>query len=235
MPSSTHDGSAGLDLSGTVVVTLGDRAATKAGDHVALVALVARLTGVEAASVSLSQVCPNCGETGHGPLRVWLSGDTDASPTVHVSLARAAGRLALAVTTAGPVGIDLESVSDVARASVAAVLLSPTETDAMRALPGGATEVALADLWTAKEAVLKAAGVGLRVDPRDLTITLGTVAATAGAGDGAAHSRLAAWRESPFPLAELHLLPVPTPPGFMATVAIVCGGQPHLRVVRARP
>ena len=234
MPASP-DAVPGVDLSAVVVVALGDRAATTAEDHHALAHLVARLAGVDAASVSLSQECPTCGASGHGPLRVGLGGRADDSSTVHVSLARAGGRLALAVTAAGPVGIDLESVADVARAPVAAVLLSPAEADAVHSLSAPAANTALAELWTAKEAVLKAAGVGLRVDPRDLSITLDPLTVPAGIGGSADQRRLLVWPQSPFPLPELHLLPVPAPSGTVATVAVVCGRRPELRVVPLLP
>jgi 4'-phosphopantetheinyl transferase len=228
---ASPDAVPGVDLSAVVVVALGDRAATSAEDHQVLAHLVARLAGVDAASVALSQDCPTCGASGHGPLRVALAGRADGSPTVHVSLARAGGRVALAVTAAGPVGIDLESVADVGRAPVAAALLSPAEADAVRALPAPAAETALAELWTAKEAVLKAAGIGLRVDPRDLSIRLDPLTAPAGNGDGAEQRRLVEWPQAPFPVAKLHLLPVPAPSGTVITVAVVCDRRPELRIV----
>ncbi|WP_104163087.1 4'-phosphopantetheinyl transferase superfamily protein [Cryobacterium sp. N22] len=229
---SPHDDLHAVDLATVVVVALGHRAATKAGDHHALVDLVARLTGVDAASVTLTQLCPNCGLPGHGPLRVQLGDEADGSPTVHVSLARADGRLALAVTAAGPVGIDLESVAALARAPLDDVLLSAAEADAVAALHPRAATAAVAAVWTAKEAVLKAAGLGLRVDPRDLTIARETPVAPGGdpAAD-AAQPGLAGWPNAPFLLKELHLMRVATPPEFAATVAVVCARQPALRIL----
>lgn len=216
-----------VDLATTVVVALGTRAATPAEDHRALTHLVARLTGVDAASVALTQVCPRCGRSGHGPLRVQPGPD---SPAVHVSLARSDDRLALAVTAAGPVGIDLESVAALARAPLDDVLLSAAEADAVAALHPRSATAAVAAVWTAKEAVLKAAGVGLRVDPRDLTISWETPVAAEHPSASAAR-RLVAWARSPFPLTEVHLLSVPAPPEFAATVAVVCGHRPDLRLL----
>lgn len=222
-----------IDLSTTVVVALSDRAATRADDHRALTHLVAQLAGVDGASVVLSQVCTHCGAADHGALRVHLAGETDARPTLHVSLARAAGRLALAVTAAGPVGVDLESVTAVARAPLADALLSPAESDALAGLDPRAAEATLAALWTAKEAVLKAAGVGLRVDPRELTIIPDRSAAPSGqrspdTNDG---PRLADWPHAPFPLAEVHLLSVLTSAETVGTIAVVCARRPTLRIL----
>ena len=234
-PEDLRDDLRAVDLAATVVVALGARAATAAGDHRALVRLVARLAGVDAASVALTQVCPNCGLPGHGPLRVQLEDPSLA--TVQVSLARSGDRLALAVTAAGAVGIDLESVADIARVPLNDVLLSPAETDALARLGKRESEAALADLWTAKEAVLKAAGVGLRVDPRELTIARNRTAGSAGqtpvdaANADADDLRLVDWPHAAFPLSELHLLPVAAPPGTVGTVAVVCAPRPALRIL----
>lgn len=220
---------AGVDLATTVVVQLADQAPTRAGDHQRLVALVGRVTGVDPAAVTLDRVCPNCGESGHGPLRVGFSAAPDAAPPVHVSLARAGGRLALAVTAAGTVGIDLESVAELGRSPVADVVLSGAEARALADLDPGAAEVTVAVVWTAKEAVLKAAGVGLRVDPRDLTVALpGPAGATA-----AGWPVLADWPAAPFPPGHVHLLPLAAAAGLVGTVAVVRTDRPALRMLPA--
>lgn len=231
MPDAPSRDDLPVDLATTVVVVLGTRAATRAEDHRALTHLVARLTGVDAASVALTQVCPRCGQSGHGPLRVELDG-----AAVHVSLARSDDRLALAVTAAGPVGIDLESVAALARAPLDDVLLSAAEADAVTRLGPPGSVAAVAVLWTAKEAVLKSAGVGLRVDPRELTITGARTADLAGltpadANDANDAARLVDWPHAPFPLAEVHLLSVVAPPGTIGTVAVVCARRPALLIL----
>ena len=229
---SVPDDLRSVDLATTVVVTLGTRAAPKAGDHRALAELVARLTGVSAASVALNQVCPNCGRSGHGPLRVELGDEAETSPAVQVSLARSGDRLALAVTAAGAVGIDLESVADIARAPLEDVLLSAAEAAAVSGLPPRAATAAVTVIWAAKEAVLKATGLGLRVDPRDLTIARETPRQPDGdpAAD-AARQRLVHWPDAPFILSELHLLPVAAAPEFAAIVAVVCARRPRLALL----
>jgi len=237
-----------IDLAGTVVVQFADQAPARAGDHQRLVALVGRLTGVDPDSITLEQVCPNCGASGHGPLRVVLGGTAGSGPAVHVSLSRAEGRLALAVTSAGPVGIDVESVAALGRAPVADALVSVAEARALAALDPAEAGAALVSAWTAKEAVLKAAGTGLRVDPRDLTIALPAAAPTAAgsaarvpaqlaahlAGEVAGWPVLADWPAAPFPLDRAHLHPL-TPPtgtvGLVGTVAVVCATRPVIAVL----
>jgi 4'-phosphopantetheinyl transferase len=210
----------GERLADSVVVLLGDRGRSRAEGHRALITLVAALTGMPAAAVSLSQVCESCGRSGHGQLRVHGAGGG-----VHVSLSRSDGHLALAVTGAGPVGIDLESVAALGSFPVDPVLCSPAESAALGSLRGHAADAARGALWTAKEAVLKAAGVGLRVDPRGLSFEPVT--------GGAERMALVRWSGAPVPLDTVHLLPVPAPAGMAASVAVFAAGRPRLRLVGA--
>ena len=222
-----------IDLSRTVAVALGDRAETPAGDHARLAGLVARLTGVDAASVGLTQRCLHCGAGDHGPLRVSIAGSTAVAP--RVSLARAAGRLALAVTAAGPVGIDLESLADLERAPLENVALSPAEAATLAALRPAAAALALANIWTTKEAVLKAAGLGLRVDPRELTVGLDGAGRPDSRPLGPADRRTVAWPQGPFPDEDAQIWPVAAPGGTVATVVVVCAHRPALVMVTAPP
>jgi 4'-phosphopantetheinyl transferase len=109
-------------------------------DHVAAVA------GVEPGSVEVGRLCGHCGSADHG--RPW------ASHGVHVSLARAGDHLVTAVSTAGPVGVDVEAVSEVDRAwdDVSSLLE-----------PHGVIEGSgRAALWCSTEAALKRQGTGFR-------------------------------------------------------------------------
>lgn len=212
------------ELGSTVFVALLPRAQTSAGDQGLLRDLVARLAGIAPAAVTLTQRCPNCAQTGHGPLSVELTaGGPAEAPAlpggIHVSLSRADRILAVAVTGAGPVGIDVESVAALSSSPVAAALCSPAEATALALLAPAAVNAALALLWTSKEAALKAAGVGLRVDPQQLTIE--SVTGTEG-------PRLAHWPQSPFPLDHVHLVSAPAPDGFVVSVAVVSARRPQL-------
>ncbi|TFD95239.1 4'-phosphopantetheinyl transferase superfamily protein [Cryobacterium lactosi] len=235
LPGSARPGGSpgAIDLSRTVAVAVGERANTKAGDHALLADLVARLTGVDAASVSLTQRCPRCGAGEHGPLRVRIAGSTSGVP--RVSLARSGDLLALAVTAAGPVGIDLESLADLARAPLDDVALSPAEAVALAPLQPAATAAALATIWTTKEAVLKAAEVGLRTDPRDLSVTLESAGRLHDRSPGPTDRRTVSWPEAPFSVNDVQVWPVAAPPGAAATVVVVCARRPALVMVTAPP
>ncbi|HEY4270041.1 MAG TPA: 4'-phosphopantetheinyl transferase superfamily protein [Galbitalea sp.] len=132
------------------------------GDDLEAAAVVARVLDVDPASVALSHLCTNCGSTSHGrpliamPARLRSAG---------ISIAHSHGIDAIAVNPTGPIGVDLESISRVARASIAASLLHPAEHPPT---PRDVTR-----LWSAKEAVLKLLGIGLRLDPRALHIDFG--------------------------------------------------------------
>jgi 4'-phosphopantetheinyl transferase len=117
-------------------------------DHEADAALrahVALVTGAEPDDVEVGRRCPRCGSAEHG--RPW------ASHGVHVSLARSGPHLVTAVSTVGPVGVDVESLAQVERAwDDVSALVEPEN------LPSG---TARAGLWCRTEAVLKRDGNGV--------------------------------------------------------------------------
>lgn len=78
------------------------------------------------------------------------------------SLSHSGGWSLLALTQGQPVGVDLESPRPRPRLlALAQRYFTATETDALRSLPEAERLRAFYALWTAKEAVLKAAGVGI--------------------------------------------------------------------------
>lgn len=141
-----------------------DRAPAPERDAVASVLLLARLVvaevcGVDPAAVRVDRRCPRCGSTAHGVPRVTRA---DGAAAPHLSLSRTSDLVAVAVAS-GPVGIDLEPTT--AGAGLRPdVVLADGEPPAPG--PGG-----LLVTWVRKEAVLKAAGTGLAVDPRSLRVT----------------------------------------------------------------
>ena len=99
--------------------------------------------GVGAASVRVRHHCPSCGSSDHG--RPWLHG-LDGDRQVHLSVARCPGRSVVALTDAGPVGVDVERSGSARPQDVDQVIGSG---------PGDATR-----RWVRTEAWLKAAGHG---------------------------------------------------------------------------
>jgi 4'-phosphopantetheinyl transferase len=119
--------------------------------RVAAITAIGRLVADPMGASTIDACCAECGGP-HG--RPEVSGTTG---TVHVAIAHAAGR-AFAVASRSRIGVDAEPLD------------TPAERlDAIRALTrsGGGGPLAR---WTAIEAVLKADGRGLRVDPREVQI-----------------------------------------------------------------
>lgn len=100
------------------------------------------------------------------------SGRPGCAPPLDVSLSHSGGWIAAAVSRSGRVGIDVEAVRDV-HAPLARRCLSETELDWLDGADTGASRnQRFFRLWTAKEAFLKALGVGLAVDPRDVPLAV---------------------------------------------------------------
>jgi 4'-phosphopantetheinyl transferase len=102
--------------------------------------------------------CPRCGSDRHGPPHV------DSPRPLFVSLSRSAGHWLLAANADGPIGVDLEVERDVHIDQIAAHTMSPAEQSFLRAQDTGLRLSSFFTCWTRKEAVAKAAGVGLAAD-----------------------------------------------------------------------
>lgn len=93
----------------------------------------------------------------------------DGFEDCHFSLSHSQGRAAVAVSAATPVGLDIEHVAQATPDAIEGAL-STGERAALATLPPSARDHAFTRIWVRKEALLKAAGVGLSVDPRSLTV-----------------------------------------------------------------
>ena len=81
---------------------------------------------------------------------------------IHTSISHADAWVALAVSNAGPVGVDIEPLARLGMiAEIAGSLCHPQEAAALDGCEPGRRDRELLALWVRKEALLKAAGVGL--------------------------------------------------------------------------
>lgn len=133
------------------------QARSYAAGHVLARTVLATVLGVEPPALRFDRTCAVCGAQ-HG--RPVLEGTR-----LHVGLARTDGVVAFAVSADAAVGVDVESVSGTDFPGFPDTALHPDERAAVEVADGSARLRRRAVAWTRKEAVLKAAGVGLRVDP----------------------------------------------------------------------
>jgi len=120
----------------------------------------ARFHRVSPAHIVLVHECPRCGSDEHGRPR--LLATAAVRHPAQVSLARAGDLSVAAITDAGPVGVDVEAEGAAGFAGFEDVALHPGERGSRADDP---TRV-----WVRKEALLKAYGLGLAVDPSDVRL-----------------------------------------------------------------
>ncbi len=89
------------------------------------------------------------------------------------SLSHTRGMVACAVTSGAAVGVDVECVDrEVDAGAIAARFFAPAETARIMALEGQARRDRFFDLWTLKEALVKALGLGMAVSLGSLAFTV---------------------------------------------------------------
>jgi 4'-phosphopantetheinyl transferase len=140
--------------------------------------------------------------------------DTLGKGNVSFNLSHSNGIALYAFTRDGEIGVDIEQVhaSDDLE-SLAARFFSPTEYQALAALPDTKKQEAFFSLWTCKEAYVKARGQGLALDLDQFTVSVtpGQAKLLSVVGDPAEASRWSFYEFSP-----VH--------GYVATVAIEAHG-----------
>lgn len=86
---------------------------------------------------------------------------------VSFNIAHTDGLVVIAVSSSGDIGVDVEKTSRTARAlALADRYFSAAEATALRALPAALQQRRFIDLWTLKEAYIKACGKGLAIPLR---------------------------------------------------------------------
>ncbi len=113
-------------------------------------------------------------EFAQGPLgKPVLSG---AAGALHFSATHSAGRTWLAVGGAGPLGLDVERHARLLPELPGLIAqLAPAEQCTLERVVERDRVAAFLDVWTRKEAVLKAAGIGLRRDLNSFVVPVGAL------------------------------------------------------------
>lgn len=148
-----------------------ERAARKASPHpyVTAHALLRRLvsdeTGADARSLVFEKRCATCGTDRHGKPHVVGMRDVFVSVSYdqHVAVA--------AVTRLGEVGVDVEDLASADFDGFGSVTLDASEAAPLDALTGDDLLAGRALVWARKEAILKATGHGLVVDPSQVVVS----------------------------------------------------------------
>lgn len=94
------------------------------------------------------------------------------SPGLDLNLSHGGGWVAVGLSSAGRIGVDVEGAArPVDWDGVAPVFLHPDELATYRTLPIGTRSRLALELWSVKEACLKATGEGLVADPPSVRLT----------------------------------------------------------------
>jgi 4'-phosphopantetheinyl transferase len=133
--------------------------------HAALRRLLADHLTDSPTAIVIERRCPTCGSDRHGKPTL------PDHPGVHVSLSYGEGLVLVALTEAGELGVDVESARSADFGGFDRVTLADVERPALDGLVGEELLLARARLWARKEAVLKATGHGLVVDPRQVVVS----------------------------------------------------------------
>jgi 4'-phosphopantetheinyl transferase len=151
-----------------------DRVARRAEARSWAVGAIADRLGRPPSTLELERRCGRCGRN-HG--RPELAGDLAGS--LRFSWSHGDRIAALAIVEVGRVGIDLEPIRPVA---FLASMLSADERARAGAEP--LSDAALLRLWVRKEALVKASGLGLYLNPSSITADLDGAAVTVPADRG---------------------------------------------------
>lgn len=131
--------------------------------------VLAGRTGTPPERIHLVNDCPQCGRP-HGKPR-----PRTELGRFELSIAHCAGLVAVAISTAHPLGVDVEPLPGADRMGLLADLVPQVFAPAERPYLAGLDERARAECviryWTRKEAALKATGDGLNIDPTTLVLS----------------------------------------------------------------
>jgi 4'-phosphopantetheinyl transferase len=139
-----------------------DRDAVRyATGRAALRILLGRYLESSARAIVFDRTCRYCGAS-HGKPRVDNRRDLD------FNLSSSDQIVLIAVAAGCVVGVDVETTSRIEATAMAALVLAPSESRTFDNV--GARAFDLVQTWCCKEAVLKATGHGLGIDPRSIVV-----------------------------------------------------------------
>lgn len=154
--------------------------------------MLGRYLDVDPALVAIARSCDSCGSPAHGRPS---SAATDVR--LDYSVSHSGQWVAMAVVGPGRVGFDLELPNDEGLDDLAGYILGEEELPSYRRIPASERSCWLYRTWTRKEAVLKATGTGLSVEPAQVkagpTYRVPSSAASPLAGRTLHLSSLACW------------------------------------------
>jgi 4'-phosphopantetheinyl transferase len=126
--------------------------------------IAGRLLDIEPERVVLDSSCYDCGKP-HGKPRVVADGAPE------VSISHSGSRVALAVVSGPPVGVDVEQIREAEVAGLARIAFSAAEQSTFAAVPEPDSRAAFFTYWSRKEAVVKATGRGMSIAMSKLTLS----------------------------------------------------------------
>jgi 4'-phosphopantetheinyl transferase len=180
-----------------------DQARFVAGRGLARLA-VAQLAGIQPQSVVFEALCRHCAGP-HGRLET-----VTPDGVLNVSISHSGNRVGVALAWGIRCGLDIERVA-LRGGAVPRNALSQSENAMLDRLPQAEQLPAFIQIWTRKEAVLKATGDGLVISPADLTVSPPSHPA-----------KLVVWHNRPAPHTEVHLLDLAVGPVHRASLATLC-------------
>jgi 4'-phosphopantetheinyl transferase len=174
--------------------------------------VIARYLQRKPHTIHFDRRCPDCGGH-HGKPRV------RDSHGVELSISHSGRHVGLAVASA-PVGLDVEDARSLGPTPEASAmhLLSPDERIAFDRLGAADRRGSLLTYWTRKEAILKATGQGLRIEPASLTVSAADLP-----------PRVLAWPSDSEALGHATLVDLRSGASSLASVAVLA--DPPLRVI----
>ncbi len=128
--------------------------------------VLARYFNLPPAEIEIDRSCPTCGRS-HGRPRLETTSDN-----IEFSVTHGGDLLVLAFADSAPIGVDVEPIGELEDVGADLLDFTLTPTERLRVLEAPAPQRTRSFLqhWTAKEAILKALGTGLDVEPQAVSL-----------------------------------------------------------------